>query len=273
MSIDARTTLLYKYNMDRNDDCMVYWVCRMTADEKIIWPKTTPKPFHCLFTCLQGGARFRIKSQLHEIRPDESLLFRADDLTEDVVTTHVPTHYQWVSFFSPLGDKMPLRLSATRPEALSVLFDRLLSNFERHGSQSKATRFWMRAILRAIEEDNNLDAATPAMQAGDIIRTFIQQIDAHPEMFWSVGEMAEQAGYSKTHFSRTFKKLTGKSPQRYLAEARVFRGQDLLTTTDLTVTEISRQLGYQDVYHFSKQFRQLTGRPPSDYRQNPPVKE
>lgn len=78
--------------------------------------------------------------------------------------------------------------------------------------------------------------------------------------------LATEAGVSKYHFLRCFAATYGKTPALYLAERRIERAQDLLRTTNLTVTEVCVVVGYTSLGSFSSRFRQLVGMSPSAYQ-------
>ena len=81
-----------------------------------------------------------------------------------------------------------------------------------------------------------------------------------------IRELAEQAGYSPDHFARLFESVIGLSPQAFVVQVRIDRARRLLTSTDMSMSQIADALGYQDVFYFSRQFKQKTGMPPSEYR-------
>ncbi len=81
-----------------------------------------------------------------------------------------------------------------------------------------------------------------------------------------LGALASAAGVSKYHFLRCFSATYGKTPAVYLAERRIERAQDLLRSTNLTVTEVCMVVGYSSLGSFSAKFRQLVGVPPSAYQ-------
>jgi AraC-like DNA-binding protein len=78
--------------------------------------------------------------------------------------------------------------------------------------------------------------------------------------------LARVAGLSKYHFLRCFTETYGRTPVQYLAERRVERAQDLLRSTNLTVTEICHLVGYTSLGSFSSRFRELVGVSPSSYQ-------
>jgi PAS domain S-box-containing protein len=78
--------------------------------------------------------------------------------------------------------------------------------------------------------------------------------------------MARLAGLSSTHFNRRFRQLLRITPSRYLHSVRVQVAQGLLTTTDLSVTEIALRTGFYDQSHFTRRFVAITGVSPRAYR-------
>lgn len=71
---------------------------------------------------------------------------------------------------------------------------------------------------------------------------------------------------SKEHISRKFKQETGMTLSRYVTDCRMKQAKQWLETTDKTMYDIARLLGYQDEVYFSKLFKKETGLTPTAYR-------
>lgn len=82
----------------------------------------------------------------------------------------------------------------------------------------------------------------------------------------TVDDMARAALFSKFHFSRTFQRVTGVSPGRFLSALRLQRAKHLLLSTSLKVADISIQVGYSSVGTFSSRFSRSVGLSPTAYR-------
>ena len=80
-------------------------------------------------------------------------------------------------------------------------------------------------------------------------------------------QLAAVAALSKFHFHRLFTATYGRTPAEHLAERRIERSQDLLRTTNLTVTEVCFAVGYSSLGSFSSRFRRIVGETPSAYQQ------
>ena len=123
---------------------------------------------------------------------------------------------------------------------------------------------WLASALRELTEEvfssREETRHSAAMQkAIDYIR---QRIALRP----TLEEVAGQAGYAPTYFSRIFREETGMTFQEYCSAQRVEQGKSLLLTTDLSVTEISAMLGCVDQSYVCKLFRRATGVSPGRYR-------
>ncbi len=104
---------------------------------------------------------------------------------------------------------------------------------------------------------------------GDVLvhlRRARDHIDRHFAEELDLDELAATARLSKFHFLRSFATVYGITPLAYLAERRVERAQDLLRTTNLTVTEVCHAVGYSSLGSFSSRFRDIVGETPSAFQ-------
>jgi AraC family transcriptional regulator len=121
------------------------------------------------------------------------------------------------------------------------------------------------AIMQAAEERPEPDrgpsraATQAALGARDLLDTRLDQ----PV---SLADLAAAVQISAYHLHRTFRQVVGCTPHQYHSRARLRRASELLTGSDLTVTSVARQVGYQSPARFSRAFREHTGYTPSEYR-------
>ncbi|MEO1262292.1 MAG: AraC family transcriptional regulator [Bacteroidota bacterium] len=84
----------------------------------------------------------------------------------------------------------------------------------------------------------------------------------------SIQDLAFFAGLSLSSFKRKFKNVFGTSPAQYIKSKRLEKAKSLLEKTDLRITEIAFDCGFNDVGHFSKSFQSAFQVTPSEYRKN-----
>ena len=78
--------------------------------------------------------------------------------------------------------------------------------------------------------------------------------------------VAKEFGRSRSYISHMFKNKTGKSLRAYCNELKLVEAQRLLVTTDLSVTEIALDAGFEDTAYFIRLFRERYGVTPHKYR-------
>lgn len=85
---------------------------------------------------------------------------------------------------------------------------------------------------------------------------------------WSIADLARAAGLSPSHFQRQFRAAFGETPHQAMIEARLIRARELLRETDLPITEICFECGYESLGSFSYLFRKWVGCSPREFRQD-----
>jgi AraC-like DNA-binding protein len=91
-------------------------------------------------------------------------------------------------------------------------------------------------------------------------------MDAASHEQWPIPRLASVSGVSEAHFARSFKDAFGVPPHRYLLTRRIERASALLRDTDLPVTDIAFETGWNSLGTFGRIFRDITGESPSELR-------
>jgi AraC-like DNA-binding protein len=86
----------------------------------------------------------------------------------------------------------------------------------------------------------------------------------------SVDQIAEAFSYSPGYIRLTFKEIYKTSLSQYIVHERVRHAKMLLASTDLSLTEIMEQSGFQSQSHFFTSFKKIVGVTPSQYRKQDP---
>ncbi|WP_309495902.1 AraC family transcriptional regulator [Mechercharimyces sp. CAU 1602] len=78
--------------------------------------------------------------------------------------------------------------------------------------------------------------------------------------------LAQQYHTSPSHLQRLFKRIQGRSPLEEVRFRRIEKAKELLTHTDLSVTDIGLEVGYTHTSYFITTFKRATGLTPTFYR-------
>lgn len=66
-------------------------------------------------------------------------------------------------------------------------------------------------------------------------------------------------GRSVSTFTREFKRLYGTNPNKWLIKKRLKKSHDLLNDTNMNVTQVSMEVGYENISHFIKAYKEVYG--------------
>ncbi len=91
-------------------------------------------------------------------------------------------------------------------------------------------------------------------------------IDAHYKEPLNLDMLASQAHVSKYYLAHTFKSEYGISPINYQIFLRIKESRYLLRETDMSLSQISRILGFSSASYFSQSFRKAEGVSPLEFR-------
>ena len=82
----------------------------------------------------------------------------------------------------------------------------------------------------------------------------------------TLDSLSETVYISKHYLSHLFKEQTGVSPIKYLTSKRMEKACELLSETELPVSEVSKAVGYENPLYFSQVFKRMYGISPVKYR-------
>jgi AraC-like DNA-binding protein len=82
----------------------------------------------------------------------------------------------------------------------------------------------------------------------------------------SIADVAKICGLSAAHFSRAFKRATGRSPHRWLIEHRCHEAKALLEHSALSIEQIAQNSGFANQPHFTRTFARFVGATPGSWR-------
>ena len=95
---------------------------------------------------------------------------------------------------------------------------------------------------------------------------FKEIIHSHLFEDLSLQDLAFFAGLSLSSFKRKFKAVFETSPTRYIKTKRLEKAQNLLQKTNLRISDIAYDCGFNDLGYFSKSFHVAYNYSPSEYR-------
>ena len=82
----------------------------------------------------------------------------------------------------------------------------------------------------------------------------------------SLKKVSGEVGLSLYYFSHLFKEEVGESFVTYLNKLRIRKSKQLLINSNLNISEISYQVGYNDQNYYTRVFKDYESITPSEFR-------
>ena len=182
-------------------------------------------------------------------------------IKSDIATSHIPV----ILLTAKAADEhvlTGLREGAdeyiTKPFNLEILMlriARLLENKEKSIQKFKTVEVKPSEITVSTLDEQIIERAIA------IVESNIDKSD------FSVEQLGEQLGLSRSHLYRKLMAITGMTPLEFIHSIRVKRGKQLLEQGQLPVSEVAFMVGLSPK-QFSKYFKDTFGVLPSEFKRN-----
>ncbi len=261
------------------NDLHLLYVCH--ADQK---QNELPSLFHAHDTHLelqyisQGGGSMRIGSHLYEVSAGDLLVYNSGVIHDECAD---PVRGMWFYNCGIQGlhieglpenhliaaETSPVLHTGSFAPHIQGLFETLRDQLANNRDGGVAVcQYLMSALLvillRQVEHE-------PKMKLNKRDKLFIQvkdYIDQHYAEDFTMDELSRQAHMSTSNLTHQFKKRTGFSPVQYIIRRRIGRAQSLLISSDMSITDVSAEAGYDNLSYFNNQFKKIVGMSPQVYR-------
>mgnify|MGYP001942586558 CR=1 FL=1 len=188
------------------------------------------------------GEAILIKAgQRHSFRAFEAARFIVADITElpdNLVTMNkckFPINAPLLSFIQFVDKQLQFQVNSALEKQLNEIFTGLL-----------------RQLPMVYKVDRRIERAITAIHS-DLSVTH------------SIPQLSKVSYLGHTQFKKLFKACLGVSVGQYRTEVRMEKARSLLSHTDLPVSQVAQEVGYEDLSSFSRRFSLYYGQSPSQF--------
>lgn len=208
----------------------------------------------------RAGETVKIKGgSIFLIRPGETCFYQAD--------ADNPWTYIWIGFDGVLCREMIGSTSFGSDNAvleapyLAPVFERV----KQMCKQTQGVELSAAAMLYDIFAKLTENHRTGQRRSDYVARTagYIRNNYAMPV---AIASIASMIGIDRRYLCRIFSEKIGMTPKEYLVSIRLERAAELLRSGSISVGDIARSVGYEDVFNFSKMFKKKFGVSPLEYK-------
>ena len=105
----------------------------------------------------------------------------------------------------------------------------------------------------------------------DVNKSFLSLVDFVNKNYYkdlSLQHLSNEYNINYTYCSELFKKVTGYNFSHYITNIRLRKACEMILETEMSITDISYKVGYNDYHYFAKVFKKNMNMTPSQYREN-----
>jgi AraC-like DNA-binding protein len=104
-----------------------------------------------------------------------------------------------------------------------------------------------------------------------VVARTLGAIHEAPAKRWTIDDLAQQAGASRTVLNERFNAMLGKPPIEYLAGWRIQLAADRLRASQDSLARVAEHVGYESEASFSRAFKRIMGVSPGAWREQPVI--
>ena len=173
----------------------------------------------------------------------------------------------------PALDPAQIRTLLAVPDSSVEIVDgycrRIFEEFtaKREGYRS-ATAALLRLLLVEVRRCLSYQTSPSSFRKySSLTARFLRTLSARPYQVTTASEVARLLGVSRSWLNQRVRQETEKNLTDHLQGRLILESKRLLAHSDLNVSEVAYQLGFEDPSYFTRLFRQMEGLSPREFRE------
>jgi AraC-like DNA-binding protein len=275
MKEDMQITYLPTVNRDGFD--LVVYQCGMEKCKPSYSYGPAVRDHYLIHFIIRGSGIFYVNGKSYEIKANQGFLICPDVVTYYEANNEDPWIYTWVGFkgikadtylkLANLNQENPI-FECKEGEFIKKCFKDMIKATELKYGREFRLQGLLAVFLSELIEEAGKSVVISSNYKELYIKKSLQFVETNYSRKLYISEMARSVGLNKNYFSSFFKENIGVTPQQYIIKFRINKACELMSNSGLTISDISRSVGYDDTLGFSKVFKKEKGVSPKSYREN-----
>jgi len=275
MKEDMQITYLPTVNRDGFD--LVVYQCGMEKCKPSYSYGPAVRDHYLIHFIIRGSGIFYVNGKSYEIKANQGFLICPNVVTYYEADNEEPWEYTWVGFkgikaenylkLANLNQENPI-FECANGEFVKKCFEDMIKATELKFGREFRLQGLLGVFLSELIEEAGKSVVISSNYKELYIKKSLQFVEANYSRKLYISEMAKSVGLNKNYFSAFLKENIGVTPQQYIIKFRINKACELMSNSGLTISDISRSVGYDDTLGFSKVFKKEKGMSPKSYREN-----
>ncbi len=230
-----------------------------------------------LHIILEGKGTLQIGDETYSLGKGDAFFIPSGTCAQYTADRYDPWHYMWVGFsglmsldimtMAGFSTKCPVRHMGVVGAQMRSFIEGMIESYRLTYADEFTRNGYFFLFIGALIESyqgmapvvDNHQYYLYAHQAYDyIMRNFAKKI--------TISGIADIVGISRSHLFTCFKKTYQLSPKQFLDQVRMEHAASMLISKKLYISQIARNVGFDDELAFSKAFKSYFNHSPTDFR-------
>ena len=177
--------------------------------------------------------------------------------------------FQDCPVFDPAHFRVVLQVSHTAVQRVTGYVEEIFAEFnaKQHQYQTAMAAFLRLLFVEIKRAVSNQTGSNSHQKYSPLTARFLRRLNSRPYQIASASEVSKLLGVSRSWLNELVRKETGRNLTDHLQRRFILESKRLLAHSDLNISEIAYQLGFDDASYFTRLFRQIAGTSPSEFRE------
>lgn len=232
-----------------------------------------------LHVVLSGRGVLKTRNRVHDVHEGQIFLLRENEEIYYEADTQDPWQYVWIAFageyahrymhYAGFTDDICVQECHVPPMEFYTLVKEILEhphlNISSELHRMSLALQYLSLAIESREFGQDGTRQREDLSPDDYVAYATRYIQANYANI-RISDVASYIGVNRTYLTTLFKKKMLMSPQEFLMHVRMDRSRSLLRHTDIPVSAVAKEVGYEDQLAFSKIFKKKFGVSPAQYR-------
>lgn len=228
--------------------------------------------------CTKGKGEIFLENIRTEINPNQFFIIPKNQLHEYRADDQNPWSIYWFHFNGKLADKIHNRYSSTHDinyknipfsKERILSFEKIFSLFSSNYLDNHieyANLLSLNFISSFVYHD--FESNIKKNSEDTVVNSIIEYLTDNVNQKFTLDEIASKYNYSKSYLHTKFKTKTGYPLLVFFNLKKVQKACELLNYTDMSIKEISFEVGFEDPLYFSRIFKNFMEKSPRQYKKH-----
>lgn len=213
---------------------------------------------------LEGTVEYSFHGKTHTLHKNDAILLPPHTMRSRS-QSEGPVRYASFNFHAYPGNIPPM--DCFLPKAITPTMRALLAIYPTsHLSSLRFSEEKCRSMLNYILYELLENHTSPS--GNEHVQNILKYVAEHLTEKLSLQSISDYVNLSREYTCQLFKKETGKTLTEYINEQKLFLARDLILNKEMSLTDISSHLSFENYNYFSRLYHKHFGMTPSQTKKN-----